>query len=183
MRVMIKFTFPIDTGNDAIRSGKVEKVFKQIAQELKPEAAYFFPQGGERGGLIVVDMTASSQVVEIAERFFFGLNAKVEMMPVMALEDLEQGLSSIEGIVQRYGWGAKEEGSGADHLDGTFWQRHANSLAPVVETRALPGSDSEREVRSPPLAGSRRVRLFGQTVAERRRDSLANVQAVMEARI
>ena len=49
-----------------------------------------------------MDMTASSQVVEIAERFFFGLNAKVEMMPVMALEDLEQGLSSIKGIVQRY---------------------------------------------------------------------------------
>jgi len=41
--------------------------------------------------------------VEIAERFFFGLNAKVEMMPVMALEDLEQGLSGIQGIVQRYG--------------------------------------------------------------------------------
>ena len=103
MRVMIKFTFPIDTGNDAIRSGKVEKVFKQIAEELKPEAAYFFPQGGERGGLLVVDMTASSQIVEMAERFFFGLNAKVEMVPVMALEDLQQGLSSIEGIVQRYG--------------------------------------------------------------------------------
>jgi hypothetical protein len=103
MRVMIKFTFPADTGNDAIRSGKVEKVFKQIAQELKPEAAYFFPQGGERGGLIVVDMASSSQIVEIAERFFFGLNAKVEMVPVMALEDLQQGLSGIQGIVQRYG--------------------------------------------------------------------------------
>lgn len=82
---------------------KVEKVFKQITQEHKPEAASLFPQGGERGGLPVVDMTASSQVVEVAERFFFGLNAKVEMMPVMALEDLEQDLSSIEGIVQRYG--------------------------------------------------------------------------------
>ena len=103
MRVMIKFTFPADTGNDAIRSGKFEKVFKQIAQELKPEAAYFFPQGGERGGLIVVDMASSSQIVEIAERFFFGLNAKVEMVPVMALEDLQQGLSGIQGIVQRYG--------------------------------------------------------------------------------
>ena len=96
MRVMIKFTFPVDTGNVAIRSGKVEKIFKQIAQELKPEAAYFFPQGGERGGLIVVDMTASSQIVEIAERFFFGLNAKVEMTPVTALEDLQQGLSSVK---------------------------------------------------------------------------------------
>ena len=103
MIAITEFTFPVDTGNDAIRSGKVGKIFKQIAQELKPEAAYFFPQGGERGGLIVVDMTASSQVVEVAERFFFGLNAKVEMMPVMALEDLEQGLSGIQGIVQRYG--------------------------------------------------------------------------------
>ncbi len=103
MRIMIKFTFPVDTGNDAIRSGKVEKIFKQIAQELKPEAAYLFTQGGERGGLLVVDMTVSSQIVETAERFSFGLNAKVEMVPVMALEDLEQGLSSIEGIVQRYG--------------------------------------------------------------------------------
>jgi hypothetical protein len=103
LRIMIKFTFPVESGNDAIRSKRVGKVFKQIAEELKPEAAYFFPQGGERGGLLVVNMTSSSQIVETAERFFFGLNAKVEMMPVMALEDLEQGLSSIEGIVQRYG--------------------------------------------------------------------------------
>jgi hypothetical protein len=69
MRVMIKYTFPIETGNEAIRSKKVEKVFKQIAEELKQEAAYFCPQGGERGGFLVVDMTASSQIVEIAERF------------------------------------------------------------------------------------------------------------------
>jgi hypothetical protein len=39
---------------------------------------------------MVVDMTSSSQIVEIAERFFFGLNAKVEMVPVMALEDLRR---------------------------------------------------------------------------------------------
>jgi hypothetical protein len=60
---MIKFTLPVDAGNDAIRSRTVENVFKQIAEELKPEAAYFFPQRGERGGL------------------FFGLNAKVKMVP------------------------------------------------------------------------------------------------------
>jgi hypothetical protein len=41
--------------------------------------------------------------VEIAERFFFGLNARVEIVPVMALEDLQKGLSSVEGIIQRYG--------------------------------------------------------------------------------
>jgi hypothetical protein len=48
-------------------------------------------------------MTESSQVAEIGERFFFGLNAKVEMVPVMAPEDLRKGLSGIQGIIQRYG--------------------------------------------------------------------------------
>ena len=103
MRVMIKFAFPFEAGNAPIRDGKVEKVFTNILEELKPEAAYFFPEGGERAGLFVVNMTESSQVAEIGERFFFGLNAKVEMVPVMAPEDLRKGLSGIQGIIQRYG--------------------------------------------------------------------------------
>jgi len=103
MRVMIKFAVPIEAGNAAIRDGKVEKVFQGIVEELKPEAAYFFPEGGERAGLFVVDMKESSQVAEIAERFFFGLNARIEMVPVMAPEDLRKGLSGVQGIIQRYG--------------------------------------------------------------------------------
>jgi len=50
-----------------------------------------------------VDMSDSSQVVEIAERFFFGLNAKVEMTPVMAVADIEKGLAAVPGIIERYG--------------------------------------------------------------------------------
>src|SRR6516164_6627731 len=103
MRIMIKFAFPVEAGNAAIRDGKVERVFQGILEELKPEAAYFFPEGGERAGLLVVNMTDSSQVAEIPERFFFGLNARIEMVPVMAPEDLKIGLSGMQGIIQRYG--------------------------------------------------------------------------------
>lgn len=103
MRVMIKFAFPVEAGNAAIRDGKVEKVFQGILEELKPEAAYFFPEGGERAGLFVVNMTESSQVAENCERFFFGLNARIEMVPVMTAEDLRKGLSGMQGIIQRYG--------------------------------------------------------------------------------
>ncbi|MBA2448023.1 MAG: hypothetical protein H0V51_08360 [Chloroflexi bacterium] len=102
MRVMLKFRFPVETGNDAIRSGKVAQVFEKIMEELKPEAAYFFPEGGERAGLIVFDMQESSQVAETAERFFFGLNASIEMTPVMSVEDLRKGLSGVEAIVKNY---------------------------------------------------------------------------------
>jgi hypothetical protein len=103
MRVMIKFAMPVEASNEAIRSGKLQKVFQQLTEDLKPEAAYFFPTGGERGGFFVVDMRESSQIAEMAERFFFGLNAKVEFVPVMAADDLQKGLSGVPGTIQRYG--------------------------------------------------------------------------------
>jgi hypothetical protein len=101
--MMIKFSFAVDSGNEAIRTGKMGKVFHQIVEELKPEAAYFCPQGGERAGFFVVEMRDSSEIVEIAERFFFGLNAKIEMTPVMTVADIEKGLAAVPGIIERYG--------------------------------------------------------------------------------
>ena len=93
----------LDAGNDAIRSGKVAKVMERLAQELKPEAAYFYPDLGDRAGFFIIDMREASQVAEVAERFFFGLNAEVEMTPVMSVEDLQKGLSGIETIIKNYG--------------------------------------------------------------------------------
>jgi len=103
MRIMVKFSLPVDAGNAAIRSGKLAKVMHQIVDDLKPEAAYFFPNEGERGGFFVVEMQDSSQIADIAERFFFGLNAKVELVPVMSATDLEKGLSGVQDTIQRYG--------------------------------------------------------------------------------
>ena len=103
MRIMIKFRFPVEAGNEAIKSGKVERVFQQLMEELKPEAAYFYPEGGTRAGHLVVNMQESSQVAEAVERFSFGLNASIELVPVMAAEDLQKGLSTVPGVIQRYG--------------------------------------------------------------------------------
>ena len=103
MRVMVRFAVPVEAGNAALRTGKLEKVFHQIVEELKPEAAYFYPDGGERAGFFILNMQESSQIAAIAERFFFGLNAKVEMRPVMAPDDLAKGLAGVPDIVRRYG--------------------------------------------------------------------------------
>ena len=64
---------------------------------------YFTPLGGERAGFFVVDMREPSQVAEIAERFFFGLNAKIEMTPVMNVDDLQKALTGVPATIQRYG--------------------------------------------------------------------------------
>ena len=102
MRVMIKFALPVEASNTAIRTGKLAKVMQQITEELKPEAAYFFPFEGERGGFFIVDMQDSSQIADMAERFFLGLNAKVEFVPVMSGADLDKGLAGVQGTIERY---------------------------------------------------------------------------------
>ena len=103
MRVMVRFAFPVVAGNAAIRTGKVEKVFQQLMDELKPEAAYFHAVNGDRGGFFVVEMQDSSEIADIAERLFFGLDAKIELIPVMSPADLQKGLSGVQNTIQRYG--------------------------------------------------------------------------------
>jgi hypothetical protein len=103
MRVMVKFSFSVDSGNAAIRTGKLEKVFQQLIEDLKPEAAYFHAVAGDRGGFFVVNMQESSQIADIAERLFFGVNAKIELVPVMSADDLRKGLSGVQATIQRYG--------------------------------------------------------------------------------
>jgi hypothetical protein len=88
------------------RSATQRKAAKSVSaavEELKPEAAYFTPQGGDRSGFFVVNMQDSSQIAATAERFFFGLNARVDMVPVMAPDDLQKALSGVPGIIDRYG--------------------------------------------------------------------------------
>jgi len=100
--MMIKFKFPVDPGNDLIRSGKVGKVFEQIMDDLKPEAAYMYPEDGERGGIIVFDMQEATWVAGVVERFSFGLHAKVDLTPVMVPDDLQKALATVPDIVARY---------------------------------------------------------------------------------
>jgi hypothetical protein len=102
MRIMVKFRFPVDEGNEIIRTGRIAQIFQQLADDLKPEAAYFYPDGGERSGHFIVNMQEGSDVAVIAERFFFGLHADIEMTPVMTAEDLQKALGGIKDTVERY---------------------------------------------------------------------------------
>jgi hypothetical protein len=43
------------------------------------------------------------QIVIKRYKQFFGLNAKVEFVPVMAADDLQKVLSGVSGTIQRYG--------------------------------------------------------------------------------
>jgi hypothetical protein len=48
-------------------------------------------------------MQESSQIADIAERLFFGVSAKIELVPVMTADDLRKSLSGVQETIRRYG--------------------------------------------------------------------------------
>jgi len=94
MRTMLKFTVPVERSNQAIKDGSLKKTLESLLARLKPEAAYFAPLGGKRGGMIFFDMAEPSNIVEICEILFLNLDAEVEFVPVMSADDLAKGLAN-----------------------------------------------------------------------------------------
>lgn len=103
MRMLLRFTIPVEAGNVAIRQGTLNTMLQEVLGELKPEAAYFWAQDGERGGIVVFDMQDPSQIPGVAEPFFLALNAHVELHPVMRPEDLQKAGPAIEQAAKKYG--------------------------------------------------------------------------------
>ncbi|HZU95707.1 MAG TPA: hypothetical protein VFF73_03295 [Planctomycetota bacterium] len=95
MRVMLKVTMPVQAGNRAIVEGRLPKVIEKTMKELKPEAAYFTAEDGERTAFFFFDMKDSSQLPAIAEPFFMELDARVSVVPAMNPEDLKAGLAKV----------------------------------------------------------------------------------------
>lgn len=95
MRTMIRITVPVDSGNRAIRDGSLPQTIADTMDRLKPEAAYFFTDGGLRTGILIVDFKDVSDMPSIAEPLFMQLDARVEFLPVMNAEELKKGLAKI----------------------------------------------------------------------------------------
>jgi hypothetical protein len=95
MRMMLRFTIPAEKGNQAFKDGSLGKTLESIMNKFKPEAAYFGPSDGKRGGMMVFDLAESSQIVEVAEPLFSGLDAAIEIVPVMTGDDLRKGIAKM----------------------------------------------------------------------------------------
>lgn len=95
MRMMARISMPPETGNQAIRDGRLPTVMQQAAQRWRPESMYFTTFDGRRTAYLVFDMPDASDMPPFAEPFFSELNADVQIAPVMNGDDLAKGLSQI----------------------------------------------------------------------------------------
>jgi hypothetical protein len=102
MRMMMKVSIPVETGNDAAANGTLGSTIQQILAGMKPEAAYFAEDNGERTGYIFFDMQDSSELPAVAEPWFLAFDANLTVKPAMTLEDLGKAGPAIERAVKTY---------------------------------------------------------------------------------
>ena len=95
MRFMLTLRFEVHAGNEMVSSGKAATMMQSVMEKLKPEAAYFGPVDGGRGGYLVINVDDASQIPAISEPFFQNMHATVTFVPVMTPEEMARGVGSL----------------------------------------------------------------------------------------
>jgi hypothetical protein len=103
MRFLLKVNMTVEAGNAAVKEGKLGETIQSILDDLKPEAAYFTDNNGQRTGFIFLEMEDASQIPAIAEPWFLAFNASIEIHPVMVPKDLAKAGPAIDRVVKKYG--------------------------------------------------------------------------------
>ena len=104
MRMLLRVSIPVETGNAAAKAGTLGSTVERILADLKPEAAYFFADDdGQRSASIVFDMKDTSQIPGVAEPWFLAFNASVSLRPIMNPQDLSKAGPAIGEAAKQYG--------------------------------------------------------------------------------
>ena len=75
MGMLFKVSMSVEAGNAAVKNGTLGATIQSILEEMKPEAAYFAEENGQRTGFIFVDCATESDIPRLAEPWFLAFNA------------------------------------------------------------------------------------------------------------
>ena len=103
MRFIVKARMDVEAANALASAGKLGSTIQSILEELKPEAAYFVADEGQRTAILVINMEDPSELPAVVEPWFLAFNADIEATPAMIAEDLEKAGPAIAQAVKKYG--------------------------------------------------------------------------------
>ncbi|NYI06302.1 hypothetical protein [Allostreptomyces psammosilenae] len=92
MRTLLTVNIDAEAGTAAFRDGTLPRTLESMVELMRPEAAYFGPAGGMRTSFFVFDLEDPARIPVIAEPFFSTMRARIEMTPVMNLEEVRAGM-------------------------------------------------------------------------------------------
>ncbi len=95
MRMLLRWEAGLEATNEALRTGKMAEINQALSASTQPEAEYFSTEHGKRTGYLFFDLSDPAQIPVIAEPLFQTLNATVEFIPVMNVDDLQRGLAAL----------------------------------------------------------------------------------------
>ena len=93
MRFLIRAKIPTEAGNKMVQDPDFLKKLEEYMNKVKPEAAYFLPQAGERSAAFIANIESNDQIPSFVEPLFQWMGANVEVIPVMSFDDIKKGLS------------------------------------------------------------------------------------------
>lgn len=93
MRLMLTFSVPVERGNEAAKDGTLGKAIEALINATSAESAYFTLIEGQRGGFLIFDATDPAILPRALEPFFAAVDAAVEVVPLLSLDDLKRGLA------------------------------------------------------------------------------------------
>jgi len=103
MQFLVKFHLDTEAANEAARKGTLGSTIQSILEDLKPEAAYFGDDKGERTAFLVVNLADASEIPRVAEPWFLAFNARVRFHFVMTPGDLAKAGPGIAEAVKKFG--------------------------------------------------------------------------------
>jgi hypothetical protein len=90
--MLMKVSVPVEAGNKSIKEGLLPKTVTEFVDKMKPEAVYWYAEGGKRTGMFVLDVKDPTMLPSMCEPFFMNLNASIDLTPVMNLDELKHGV-------------------------------------------------------------------------------------------
>jgi hypothetical protein len=96
MKMLLSVTLPHRPFNAAVKDGTAASKLNRILEATKPEAVYFTERDGQRGAVLVLELSDASKIPALVEPWMLAFEADIELRPVMMPEDLRRaGLDEV----------------------------------------------------------------------------------------